>query len=80
MKAILVVDIGNDEYLLNKEIDSICFKDGDKIYDNFKLLKPLPEFKHEHFMCFSAELSGIINSENRGWNDCLTEILGDEEW
>ena len=43
MKTILVVDIGNDEYLLNKKIDAICFEDGDKIYDNFNFLKPMPK-------------------------------------
>lgn len=80
MKAILVIDIGNDEYLLNKEIDTICFKDGDKIYDNFNFLKPLPrklDANDWHRM-----FSGIFSereAKGYGWNACIDEILGDND-
>lgn len=74
MKAILVVDIGNEEILLNKKINAICFEDGDKIYDNFNFLKPMPEKDRPRLTADDFEMGWC-----RGWNECINEILGETE-
>lgn len=81
MKAILVVDIGNDEYLLNKKIDTICFKDGDKIYDNFNFLKPIPKINEKRINFLRECGWGIWEIERYavGHGDCIDEILGEIE-
>ena len=45
-------------------------------------LKPMPEKKDEHIKFDSSDLWGvarIINVENKGYNNCIEEILGEEE-
>ena len=42
-------------------------------------LKPLPQKKDENVKLdgFSWELESIMNAENRGYNKCLEELLGE---
>ena len=79
MKAILVVDIGNDEYLLNKEIDTICFKDGDKIYDNFHFLKPIPKKKNLKDLKIYRNDGFVKQGYLIGYNECIDDIEGGNE-
>ena len=86
MKAILVIDM--PDKCSNCKLSEIymgyleCNVYGKQLITDVKPnwcpLKPLPEFRDEHYKSFSLELSQIINSENRGYNDCLQEILGEE--
>lgn len=79
MKAILVVDIP-DDFKFKKAFADITLFDGKhNMWKRITEVKPMPEFRDEHYKTFSIELSQIINSENRGYNDCLREILGEEE-
>lgn len=77
MKTILVVDIGNDEYLLNKKINAICFEDGDKIYDNFNFLKPMPKKKDINYAEKTSDGYYTLFSKQyvNGFNACIDEIL-----
>lgn len=91
MKAILIVDIDNEKELLNKKVVSISFEDGDKIYDNFKGLIPMPEelitpymFRQEMIALGLQNEDGTVSvySEDymNGWNDCIQALLGEDEW
>ena len=42
-------------------------------------LIPIPEKRDEHVKLNNWELEGIINSENRGYNNALDDILGETE-
>lgn len=82
MKIVITLDIDEfykDEILNNiVRLDFVCADKTVIERDKFTL-KPMPEYRDEHYKSFSIELSNIINSENRGYNDCLREILGEEE-
>lgn len=88
MKALIILNLEDCTFdeIEEAEIKEINLvyqdKETGKKYDflwetGFKI-KPMPEFRDEHYKSFSTELSQIINSENRGYNDCLREILGEE--
>lgn len=68
-KAILVVDV--DDKYLDKEVSLIKFTDGNAICCSEKL-KPVPK-----------QLDPGISDEYvnycQGFNDCIDEILGEEE-
>lgn len=42
-------------------------------------LRPLPEVRDTHCHYGNWELDRIINSQSRGWNWCLDEIMGETE-
>lgn len=42
-------------------------------------LRPLPEVRDTHCHYDNWELDRIINSQNRGWNWCIDEIMGEKE-
>ena len=81
MKAILVIDIGNEKELLNKKIVSINFQDGDKIYDNFEYLKPMPYRYVEDKVRIETprDVEVCTHGIQIGRNMVINEILGEEE-
>ena len=42
-------------------------------------LRPLPEVRDTHCHYGNWELDRIINSQSRGWNWCIDEIMGETE-
>lgn len=84
MKAILIIDV-EDNTKFDKAIADITFHDLKfnlppinigvrKWYQNVRL-KPMPhKFEMEY-----ADWQVISKPYTKGWNDCLDEILGEEE-
>lgn len=79
MKAILVVDIGNETNLLRKKVVSICFEDDDKIYDNFHFLKPIPKKKNLKDLKIYREEGFVKQGYLIGYNECIDDIEGGNE-
>ena len=91
MKAVLVVDIPDDydEYGIGDwyiipneygdELSIVYEEDGALIHyrdiDDMAQLKPMPEKKNPLDDCGMFHGKGI-----QGWNACIDEILGEEEW
>lgn len=82
MKAVLVIDMPN-------ECDECPLQDGEKCYarqdwistiSNWKCpLKPLPQKKVLDEELFMTGNFRLVNARFTGWNDCIDEILGEEE-
>lgn len=79
MKALIVLD-NLDENIeeLRADVKVNLYGETIGIYPNVEL-KPLPNKRNEHNVYCNWELENIINSECRGFNNCLNEILGEEE-
>lgn len=90
MKAIAIVDIDDElieEYedfaiecnLIATSKEESSWRDSVRWLGAVKL-KPLPKKRNEHWLCNESwDLESIINAENRGWNACIDEIVGEEE-
>lgn len=75
MKAILVIDI--DEKIHNSNVTSISFENKETIFFMKEVkFKPMPERKYV-FQGMKG-YTRMVN-ECKGWNDCIDEILGEEE-
>lgn len=78
MKAILVIDVDN----MNIDIDNTQATYIELQCNNITIqmallnhwLKPMPQKK-----VFAEGLNKFQKGTKRGWNDCIDEILGDEE-
>lgn len=84
MKAVLVLDIPNDIDISKVKIGGdgniYYIRDGERasIVGNIKNIKPLPHKKSIELACQKEEEgndygAGLIV----GWNDCLSEIMGE---
>ena len=86
MKAILVVDIPDEleyeELYFDGEIRYTS--EFDKGYVFLKetgrcLLKPMPQKKNKKDIVIKGKTAEILEARFEGWNDCLDEILGEEQ-
>lgn len=74
MKALLIVEYDDEFDVDDLMVDYTLFHQEQKVYKMFnEILKPIPQAKQ---IFFGSE-SEIY--KNIGWNDCLREILGEEE-
>lgn len=92
MKAILVIDQPEDctECPLYSE-DDYGFGCGygtkecrrhtniDDTIPTWCPLKPMPQYRDDHFRYANREMGCVINAEARGFNRCLREIAGETE-
>lgn len=84
-KAILVIDMPNEcgecpllyDYLRCQAKEGVNIY-GEKRPDNCPL-KPLPEKKILDEELFMTGNFKLVYARFTGWNDCIDEILGDEE-
>ena len=83
MKAMIVFDINELTYKAVKEYftSDITLHLGNNGFIDFKdaILQPMPQkkiFDEELFMTGNFKL---VYARFTGWNDCIDEILGDEE-
>ena len=81
MKAIITVELDYPEQIYDLyETKEIRFYDKDNVYSLWEggfNIKPMPEKKDGDFVW--VDIDTCDESYIHGWNDCITEILGEEE-
>ena len=72
--------------LMRLKTDSYCLAGKyeqelvDMLICSFHSAKEMPKKRNEHWLCNESwDLENIVNAENRGWNDCIDEIVGGDE-
>lgn len=80
MKAVLVVDVP-DDFKFKKSFADITLFDGKhRMWKRIAKIRPLPKKQVEQKYDIASEYDQYyVDEYSIGWNDCVDEIVGEEE-